>query len=158
MKSKNLKVEPGFEDLFSFSDKEEKTAHRAQMISYRILSEIEKICDERNIKMKDLAAMIGTSASYITQLFRGNKQVNTAFMAKCEEAFNMSFNFSIHYDCKENSGRTKIDPLPDLQIVNSRHAGSRLYYTMKGNGKAPGQETRMKPELKKHRNKKKKIK
>src|ERR1700754_4071078 len=110
-KSKNLKIEPEFEDLFSFSNKKEKLDHRAQMISYRILSEIEKICDEKNIKMKDLAAMVDTSASYITQLFRGNKQINTAFMAKCEEAFNMSFNFLIHCENKENNEFIKNDLL-----------------------------------------------
>ena len=94
-KSRNFKVDPAFEDLFSFSSEEEKIQHRAQMISYRILSEVEKICEEQNIIMKDLAKMVNTSASYITQLFRGNKQVNTAFMARFEEATKMIFDFAL---------------------------------------------------------------
>jgi len=131
-KSKNLKVEPEFEDLFSFSSKEEKIDHRAQMISYRILSEIEKICDERNIRMKDLAAMVETSPSYVTQLFRGNKQVNTVFMAKCEEVFNMAFSFSICYENKQNFECSKNDLLLDLQNINSKHPGNIFYCAMKG--------------------------
>jgi plasmid maintenance system antidote protein VapI len=90
-KSSNINIQPGFEDLFSFSSKEERLEHRAQMISYRILSEVEKICDEKGIKKKELAKMVDTSASYITQLFRGDKQVNTSIMAKLEEALEMMF-------------------------------------------------------------------
>jgi hypothetical protein len=94
-KSRNFKVAPEFEHLFSFSNDEEKLEHRAQMISYRILSEVEKFCDLHNMKMKDLAKMIDTSPSYVTQLFRGNKQVNMNFMAKFEEVTQMLFDFTL---------------------------------------------------------------
>jgi transcriptional regulator with XRE-family HTH domain len=131
-KSKNLKVEPEFEDLFSFSSKKEKWEHRAQMISYRILSEVEKICVEQNIKMKDLAALVETSPSYITQLFRGNKQVNTAFMARCEEAFSMMFDFSVQYEHKGNSLRGENNLLLDLQTLHVKHPDRCFYSATKG--------------------------
>jgi transcriptional regulator with XRE-family HTH domain len=125
MKSKNFKVEPGFEDIFSFSDKEEKIEHRAQMISYRILSEIEKICEERDIKMKDLAKMIDTSASYVTQLFRGYKQVNTALMAKFEEAADMVFDFSVRPEKEQHDehfrNQLTMDTFRKLKIINPGH-------------------------------------
>jgi transcriptional regulator with XRE-family HTH domain len=85
-------INPEFEDLFSFKSDKEKIEHMSQMISYRILSEVEKICDEKNIKKKDLAEMIGTSRSYITQLFRGTKYVNTDVMAKFECALDFTYN------------------------------------------------------------------
>jgi hypothetical protein len=85
-------INPEFEDLFSFKSDKEKIDHMSQMISYRILSEVEKICDEKNIKKKDLAEMIGTSRSYITQLFRGTKYVNTDIMAKFECALDFTYN------------------------------------------------------------------
>lgn len=91
IKSNRLETNPEFESLFTFKTQDEKLEHRAQMISYRILSEIEKLCEERKIKKKDLAIMIGSSKSYITQLFRGIKQVNTSTMAKLEEGLGISF-------------------------------------------------------------------
>ncbi len=101
-KFKNFRVEPAFEELFSFSGKAEKIEHRAQMISFRILSEVQRICDEKEIKMKDLAELVDTSASYITQLFRGNKQVNTAFMARFEEAINMIFEIGLQHEKEQH--------------------------------------------------------
>lgn len=104
-KSRTFKVAPEFEDIFTFETSEEKIEHRAQMISYRILSEIEKLCEEKNIKRKELAAMVSTSASYITQLFRGDKQVNTHILARFEEALDILFevylkrNDESHSDC-----------------------------------------------------------
>lgn len=101
--SSKMKINPKYQDLVSFKSKEEEIEHAAQMISFRILSEIEKYCFEREIKKKDLAEMMGTSRSYITQLFRGTKQINTVFLAKFEEAFKIKFDFSnIIIDSKSN--------------------------------------------------------
>jgi|GEM_PF-298491 len=94
-KLRNVEINPEYADLFSYKTKEEKLEHNAQMISYRILSEVEKVCEEKKIKKKDLAEMVGTSRSYITQLFRGSKQVNTWIMAQFEDALDISFNIKI---------------------------------------------------------------
>jgi transcriptional regulator with XRE-family HTH domain len=72
-------------------DKQGAVADRGQMISYRILSEIEKICNDRIISRKELAVLVGVSPSYITQLFRGNRRVNMDFVAKIEHALDIQF-------------------------------------------------------------------
>lgn len=97
-KSSKVMITPGFEHLFSFADEAEEQEHKAQMISYRFLSELEKLCEERNIKKKDLAEMIGTSRSYITQLFTGVKQINTQFMARCEMTLDISVDITLKID------------------------------------------------------------
>jgi transcriptional regulator with XRE-family HTH domain len=133
MKSKNYKVETGFEDLFTISDKEEKIEHRAQMISYRILSEVEKICEEKNINMKELAKLVDTSASYVTQLFRGYRQVNTMFMAKFEEAMKMFFEFSVKLEKEQHDENFRMqmtaDKLTQLRNINP---GYNFYYVQPG--------------------------
>ena len=40
---------------------------------------------------KDLATAIGTSASYITQLFRGNKMINLEMLAKIQQALEIDY-------------------------------------------------------------------
>lgn len=89
----NIKSE--FDEIFSFKNEGEKLEHHAQMISYRILSEIEKMCDDKNIKKADLAQMTGVSKSYITQLFNGTKSINTSIIAKFENALNATLNFKL---------------------------------------------------------------
>ena len=65
--------------------------HLAQMLSYRFLSEVQKICDKRKISRAELAEMTGVSRSYITQLFRGTKQCNMEILAKFESVLGIQF-------------------------------------------------------------------
>lgn len=59
------------------------------MASY--LSEIEKFQKAHSISRKDLAATIKTSASYLTQVFRGDKPLNFYTIAKIQRALNIRF-------------------------------------------------------------------
>jgi ribosome-binding protein aMBF1 (putative translation factor) len=95
IKCNDINVNPEFEDLLSFKSENEKIEHMAQMISFRILSEVEKLCEEKKISKKELAAKVGTSGSYITQLFNGTKSVNTSIMAKLENALDIKFEFNL---------------------------------------------------------------
>jgi len=72
-------------------DSQKNLQHDARMIMYRFLSEIERISDEKDLNRKELASLIGTSASYITQLFRGNKMINLETIAKFQEVFDIAF-------------------------------------------------------------------
>lgn len=131
-KLNNVQINPEFEDLFSFQSKEEKIEHDAQMISYRFLSEVEKVCEEKKIKKKDLAETLGTSRSYITQLFRGNKQVNTYILAKLEDALDISFeiNAKLNEDTKEDFLAKQ---LPVSFFNNKRHtANGCIMYCFNG--------------------------
>ena len=128
MKLKNAEVNPAFADLFSYKTKEEKAEHDAQMISYRILSEIEVICEQKKIKKKDLADMLGTSRSYITQLFRGMKQVNTYIMAKMEDALDLSFEVKAKLNNETHEEFIGKQLTPDLVRKRGFHANGYVWF------------------------------
>jgi transcriptional regulator with XRE-family HTH domain len=91
--SKELKndIDPDFNSLFNSSSEKEQDEQAARMIMYRFLSEIERVSDQqRGLKAK-LATSIGTSKSYITQLFNGDKLVNLLTLAKFEKALGIKF-------------------------------------------------------------------
>lgn len=90
MKSKNNKLN-GFEPILSFKNEEEELYHESRMIMFRILSEVERLCEENGMKKKDLAKAIGTSPSYVTQLFNGDKLINLETIAKLQKVFNIVF-------------------------------------------------------------------
>jgi ribosome-binding protein aMBF1 (putative translation factor) len=94
MKLKN-KINPEFEDLFSFASKEEEIEHDAKMLMFNFLDKVQKIADEKKLSRKELAEKVGTSASYITQLFRGDKLVNMTIIAKFQKELGFKFNISI---------------------------------------------------------------
>ena len=113
-KLNNMKINPAFEELFSFGSKNERIEHNSQMISFRILSEVEKLCVEKKIKKKELAEMVGTSRSYITQLFRGTKQINTDIMARFEDVLNMHFEVKIKLNDEQRRLNWEVQPSIDL--------------------------------------------
>lgn len=84
-------IAPEFENLFSFKSKEEEIEHEAKMIMFRFLSELEKLNSDNPIKKKELAQALDTSASFVTQLYQGNKLINLLALAKMQEAYNFTF-------------------------------------------------------------------
>lgn len=68
------------------------------MIQMRFMSEVEKLMEIQNVNKKQLAERIGTSASYITQLFRGNKTLNLETVAKFQHVFGYKFGIEIKKD------------------------------------------------------------
>ena len=94
LKSKKA-MQKAFQPLLEPASREEKLELETLMLSTKFLSEIERVCQNNNILKKDLAGMIGTSPSFITQLFRGNKIVNLETLAKIQLALGISFDIML---------------------------------------------------------------
>jgi len=100
MTSKN---DRSLKDLLAFDDENERIEHEADMISMKIAVTISDYLEEKGISKKDLAAMLGTSPSYITQILRGDKHVNMTFLAKISRALGLSFDISFPRPKQQNS-------------------------------------------------------
>ena len=84
-------------DIFSFSDDNERLEHEADMISLKIAMSIERLIEEHNLTKKEFAQKIGTSPAYITQVLRGDKRINMVFLAKVLQNFNVTFDIDFHF-------------------------------------------------------------
>lgn len=90
-------ISKDFENLFTFQDEKEELDHDAHMIMFRFLSELEEYYSTgKNLKRNDLAAKLGVSPSYITQLFHGDKLLNFTMLARIQKAFNLTFEIKAH--------------------------------------------------------------
>ncbi len=69
----------------------------AELLSFRFISEIDKCMEAGDISKKDLAQGIGTSASYVTQLFKGDKLLNMEILSKIERALEITFKIEAVY-------------------------------------------------------------
>lgn len=119
-----------FESLFAFKSKEEEFQHEAQMIMFRFLSEIEKINDTGNsLKKKELAEKLGVSPSYITQLYNGDKILNFTFLAKLQEAFDITFDIKAHSN-KSIYSETNL-PKETLLSFSPESTGVWVYHNLK---------------------------
>ena len=84
-------IRRSFRELVEPADDADSIEMETRLLMYRFLSEVEKITEERGITRKELAKMIGTSPSFITQLYRGTKIINLTTLAKFQKALSFSF-------------------------------------------------------------------
>lgn len=89
------RIQNEFDDIFSFQDEKDKVEVDAHVIMAKFLSKIQEVADEKGILRKELAESIGTSASYLTQLFRGHKLMNLLTVAKLQRALDIKFEINI---------------------------------------------------------------
>lgn len=103
-------IRQAFKELLATNSTEERVELETLVLSAKFLSEIERVCQEQDILKKDLAEMIGTSPSHVTQLFRGNKTINLKTIAKLQIELGISF------DIKSKPGLRVHSKLPILPL------------------------------------------
>ena len=116
MKLSEINSAPGFEDLLAFKDVEQEDKHNATMLMFKFLSEVEDVTKNNNIARKKLAELIGTSASNVTQLFRGNRLINLLTLAKLERVLDIEFEVN---RAKKTEGKTENLDTINLFSINS---------------------------------------
>lgn len=84
-------IKSKFQSLFTEKSEEEGIKHDAYILMAAYLSEIERIQKDKKLSRKDLAAQIKTSASYLTQVFRGDKPLNFYTLAKIQRVLKVKF-------------------------------------------------------------------
>lgn len=94
-KSNNMDhIKQAFDELFNNRTPEQELESDAKLIMFRFLDIVERKREKKNWSRKELAKKVGTSASYITQLMRGDKLINMLTLAKMQRALNIKFDIS----------------------------------------------------------------
>jgi len=102
----------GINQLKSVFDKkgfQEEVEFETNMLVLAFLSEIEKEADLQGIKRKELAKMVGTSPSYITQIMRGNKVPNLRILTALGLALGKKFDVRAVV-CVQESKKEEVQP------------------------------------------------
>lgn len=87
----NKEIQDSFDQLSDQLSEQDKLENDANLLMFRFLSIIEDKCEALGLNRKQLAQKVGTSPSYITQLFQGDKLVNMITLAKFQKALNLEF-------------------------------------------------------------------
>lgn len=113
MKSANDdKILNAFNEIFDNLSEKDKLDNDAKLIMFRFLDIVERKREKRGWSRKELAKKVGTSASYITQLMRGDKLINMLTLAKMQRALNIKFDISELVSYQEQT-EDKKPPVPD---------------------------------------------
>lgn len=105
LENKYQEIDNAFDDLFK--ELENNFEVDAKVIASRFLNEVKDIAEIRKINRKKLAEMIGTSPSYLTQLYRGTKLMNLITLAKLKKALDLEVEIKItnnvyNFDVSDN--------------------------------------------------------
>jgi len=113
-KTSEESIQDSFKNLFENKSYDDEREHRKHMIMFRCLAQVEKLMEDEKITKRDLATLINTSASYITQVFNGNKVINLDFLARVEIAFDKKFFFDLS---DENSSNVNFQ-FDEIELLN----------------------------------------
>ena len=80
--------------LLQFDNEAEKNDFEAVALAMSFLSLIETEMNKLGHNKQVLAKMVGTSPSYITQMFRGDRLPNFKMLAKMQKALDLTFKIS----------------------------------------------------------------
>jgi len=112
-KSNNMEhIKQAFDELFNNRTPEQELDSDAKLIMFLFLDIVERKREKLGWSRKELAKKVGTSASYITQLMRGDKLVNMLTLAKMQRALNIKFDISELVSYQEQT-EDKKPPIPD---------------------------------------------
>ena len=112
-------------ESFSPGSFEEEVDFETQMLALAFLSAIEEEASSQDVKRKELAAMIGTSPSYITQILRGNKIPNLRILVALGLALEKKFNVETVSDIYKS--RSPFDDCVSGKKFDSHKVGKRMH-------------------------------
>ena len=118
--------------LFNSKTEEQLIERDALMLQANYLSEIERLTKEKGINRKDIAFKIKTSASYLTQVFRGDKPLNFITLAKIKRALDLRFEVKASFNSEKNTEFETEVPIHNLKVRPYLHLikGSKKEGTM----------------------------
>jgi len=118
MNLKNNKIKNQLMSLISPMSDEAELDIDKHILSAKFLSEIQKHLETADMKKKDFAELMDVSASFITQLFTGDKMVSMEFLSNAQKKLNIEFTISSINYSNENilNGEIKIIQLRSSSI------------------------------------------
>jgi transcriptional regulator with XRE-family HTH domain len=90
MNSKNKSLEK-LNRMLEFKSEREKERLEEDLLNLKFITAIEEIMDQKDINKTDVAEILKSSRSYVSQLFSGNKMINIKTLTKIQKGLNISF-------------------------------------------------------------------
>lgn len=84
-------IKKEWDALFNTMSQEDLVSSKADVLAMQFLGLVDLKMEQDNISKKELAQKVGTSASFITQLFRGDRKPNWNILAKMSLELGIEF-------------------------------------------------------------------
>jgi transcriptional regulator with XRE-family HTH domain len=91
MNSKNIAALEKLSRMLEFKSEREKERLEEELLNLKFITAIEEIMELKDVNKSDLADILKSSRSYVSQLFSGNKMINIRTLTKIQRGLNISF-------------------------------------------------------------------
>jgi len=81
--------------MLEFKSEREKTRLEEELLHLKFITSIEEIMDQKEVNRTELAILLNSSKSYVSQLFSGYKMINIRTLSKIQKAFNVTFRIQV---------------------------------------------------------------
>ncbi|MCX7877333.1 MAG: helix-turn-helix domain-containing protein [Ignavibacteria bacterium] len=92
---KKIEIQKRLDKALMFRNQEEADLFEAEKLQLDILAQLREYMQVNRISKANIAKLLNTSKSYITQLFSGDKLLNLKTLAKLQKRLNIKFNFTL---------------------------------------------------------------
>lgn len=113
-----------WDTLFDSMSQEDQIASKADLLAMQFLGLVDKKMEDLDLTKKELAKKIGTSASFITQLFRGDRKPNWNILAKMSMELGLDFKVMTEEHIQDRLNE-------ELMIYHQRWAKTQEYLKLK---------------------------
>lgn len=121
MSPKHLKdpkaIKAAFTKVLNEFSEEELLQMEALAIGHAYLSEAQRIMDERGMLRKELAEKMNVSASFLTQLFRGDRPVSDYHKAQLQRVLGVRFDLK----ALDTEGRTAMSEFNYPEVAEENY-------------------------------------
>jgi len=91
MNSKNIKSLDKLNKMLEFKSEKEISRLEEELLNLKFITAIEEIMELKDVNKTELAGVLDSSKSYVSQLFSGNKMINIKTLSKIQKGLNVSF-------------------------------------------------------------------
>ena len=77
--------------MLEFKSSNQKAKLEEELLSLKFIATIEELLEQNDVNRSDLANILDSSKSYVSQVFSGDKMINIRILAKIQRALNVSF-------------------------------------------------------------------
>jgi transcriptional regulator with XRE-family HTH domain len=77
--------------MLAFKSEKEKSDLEEELLNLKFITSIELMMEQKDLNQNDLAKILQTSRSYVSQLFSGFKMINIKTLSKIQKGLNITF-------------------------------------------------------------------
>ena len=81
--------------MLEFNSERERSRLEEELLNLKFIASIEEIMDQKDVNRTELAILLNSSKSYVSQLFSGYKMINIKTLSKIQKTLNVTFRIQV---------------------------------------------------------------